>query len=108
MHDTDVEPQRALVLHPRTRDDLRTAQYELEEAVGLTEALDLVPVHSEIVPLREIRANTFFAGGKIEEVKARVSAESADVVVVNASDSAISQAKYQMFTYKQSYKMLNF
>jgi len=88
---TDVAPQRALVLHPRTQFGAATADYELEEAIGLTEALDLVPVGGEIVPLREIRANTYFAGGKIEEVKGRVAAEDINVVVVNASLSPIQQ-----------------
>ena len=68
-----------------------TADYELEEALGLTEALDLVPVGGEIVPLREVRANTYFAGGKIEEVKGRVAAEEINVVVVNAALSPIQQ-----------------
>ena len=91
MIETDVEAQTAWVLHPRGQGGLADAEYEFEEALGLTEALELEALGGEIVPLREIRANTYFAGGKIEEIKARVAADDIDVIVVNASLSPIQQ-----------------
>ena len=91
MIETETRAQRALVLHPRAGSDAATAEYQLEEAMGLTEALELILAGGEVVPLREIRANTYFAGGKIEEVKARVEAEEVDVVVVNSALTPIQQ-----------------
>ena len=91
MLDTDIPLQRAYVLHPRTQGTAHLADYELEEALGLTEALELVATGGEVVPLREVRANTYLAGGKIEEIKAHVAAHDIDVVVINASLSPIQQ-----------------
>jgi len=84
-------PQKAYVLHPRGAGDTAQAEYELEEALGLTEALELDAMGGEVVPLREIRANTYFAGGKIEEVTARIETEGIKVIVVNAALSPIQQ-----------------
>jgi GTP-binding protein HflX len=88
---TGLSPQKAYVLHPRGAGTPHQADYELEEALGLTEALELECSGGEVVPLREIRANTYFAGGKIDEVKAIVEDQNISVIVVNASLSPIQQ-----------------
>ena len=91
MIDTEVAAQRAYVLHPREGHGAEQAEYELEEALGLTEALELDAVGGEIVPIREVRANTYLGGGKIEEVKARIDSDDISVVVVNGQLTPIQQ-----------------
>jgi len=88
----DDTPQRALVLHPRPSSMPQyVADYGVEEAQGLTEALQAIVVDAIIVPLREIRASEYFGKGKVSEVKAMVAADKVDFVVVNSSISPIQQ-----------------
>lgn len=88
----DDTPQRALVLHPRPNTMPQyVADYGVEEAQGLTEALQAIVVDAIIVPLREIRASEYFGKGKVSEIKAMVAAEKVDFVVVNSSISPIQQ-----------------
>ena len=88
----DDTPQRALVLHPRPSTMPQyVADYGVEEAKGLTEALQAIVVDAFIVPLREIRASEFFGKGKVAEIKAIVAAEKVNFVVVNTSISPVQQ-----------------
>lgn len=88
----DDTPQRALVLHPRPSTMPQyVADYGVEEARGLTEALQAIVVDAVIVPLREIRASEFFGKGKVAEIKAIVAGDKIDFVVVNGSISPIQQ-----------------
>lgn len=90
-NETKKPQQRAVVLHvelPSHQSDsslsLRTLNAKLEEAVNLTEALDLNVVHREIIQLRTINPKTFIGKGKLEEVERVLdSSEGADVVIVN-------------------------
>lgn len=84
-----TEKLRALVLHPATRSS--TADYDLEEAVGLAEALGVEIAGREIVPIREIKVANYLGSGKIDEIKARVKGEKSDLVVINAALSPIQQ-----------------
>jgi len=70
----DDTPQRALVLHPRPSTMPQyVADYGVEEAEGLTVALQAVVVGAIIVPLREIRASEYFGKGKVAEIKGKSS-----------------------------------
>ena len=57
--DTPVE--NALVLHPRfgnARDS--DADYDLEEAVGLADALGVDTKEARIIPMRDLKVSNFF------------------------------------------------
>jgi GTP-binding protein HflX len=56
-----VKRDRALVAHPRFA-DIRAADadYDLDEAIGLAEALGVDPVSARIIPIRDIRSSNFF------------------------------------------------
>lgn len=89
---TTPEAERAIVLHPLTAvDPMRDARSRLDEAAGLAEALDLVVVAADVVPVRRIAPGAFFGGGRVEEIKARVEALRAGVVIVDTSLSPVQQ-----------------
>lgn len=96
MIETEVISQRAFVMHARSQQSNSAAAYELEEAIALSEALDLDVVDGEVVNVRDIRPNTFFTGGKVNEVAEIVRRDDIDVVVVNASLSPIQQRNIEM------------
>jgi len=92
MIDQEMKAQQAFIIHPNLLSNRSVdADYDLEEAVGLAEALGVSIACSEIVPIREIKAANFFSGGKIEEVKAHIQAMSIDLIVVNGALSPIQQ-----------------
>ncbi len=91
MIEREHNPEIAIVLHPRGQIGAAQADYNLTEAVGLTEALGVVIAHAMIVPLREVHASKYFGGGKINEIETTIKAESATMVVVNTSLSPIQQ-----------------
>ncbi len=84
-------PDRCIVIHPREQGQNYQAEYELEEAIGLAEALEVELVHAQIVPLRQINAANYLGGGKIAEIDAHIKAFTANMVVVNASLTPIQQ-----------------
>jgi len=86
---TETAKLRALVLHPTLNS--RTAEYDLEEAVGLAEALDVEVTGAELVPIREIKVANYLGSGKIDEIKAQLKATNSDLVVINAALSPIQQ-----------------
>ena len=67
------------------------ADYGVEEAKGLAEALNAQIVDAFIVPLREIRAGEYFGKGKVEEVRAQIKGEDVNLVIVNAAISPVQQ-----------------
>ncbi|MBP7704434.1 MAG: GTPase HflX [Caulobacter sp.] len=91
--DHGVPVQRALVLHPARSSQVaaRDPQARLEEAVGLSLALDLEVVQSLVVPLRERTPATLFGKGKVEELRLLCEVEKIDVVVVDDALSPIQQ-----------------
>jgi GTP-binding protein HflX len=87
---------RALVLHPEIdtgRDgDARDPALALEEAVSLARALpDLDVADSAVVRLRKPDAGRLFGKGKREELKARITAAEADLVLVDGPLSPVQQ-----------------
>ncbi len=91
MLELERQPDVAIVLHPRGQNFAGHAEYDLEEAIGLTEALGVNVGTAKIVPLREIHASKYFGGGKIDEVKDDIRAFEANLVIVNTSLSPIQQ-----------------
>lgn len=89
---TTPEAERAIVLHPVTAvDPMRDPRSRLDEAAGLAEALDLVVVAADLVPLRRIAPGAFFGAGRVEEIKARAEELRAGVVIVDTSLSPVQQ-----------------
>ena len=63
--DTPVE--NALVLHPRFANTrARDADYDLEEAIGLADALGVITKASRIVPVRDLKVSNFFVQVRLQ------------------------------------------
>jgi GTP-binding protein HflX len=88
---------RAVVIVPYLRHgknvttETRNPEARLEEAVGLSRAIDLEIAGSGLVPLAQIRPATFIGTGKVEELAGVVRAEKADLVVVDTALSPVQQ-----------------
>ena len=63
----------------------------LSETLGLSAAIDLDVVWSEIVKLREIRAGTFFGKGIIERMAMIVAEKGAELMIIDADLTPIQQ-----------------
>ena len=85
--------QGAVVIHPdrEGRSRSRDPEARLEEAVGLSEALDLEVRDGIIAPLRRLTPATLFGKGKVEEIGRLVVAVSADVAVVDDALTPVQQ-----------------
>ncbi len=87
-----LKRDRALVAHPRFADNRASdAEHDLDEAIGLAEALGVEPVSARIIPIRDVRSSNFFGGGQIEEMAAAIATESLSLVIVNASLTPVQQ-----------------
>ncbi|MCH8685260.1 GTPase HflX [Pedomonas mirosovicensis] len=85
---------RALVLHPEQRSEgqgPRSVEAELEEAVGLAEAIFLEVVAAESVPIRRARPATLFGPGQVEQLAALVKEREVGLVVINGAVSPVQQ-----------------
>lgn len=92
MLDLEVRIERALVAHPRFADARSgDAEYDLEEAVGLAEALGVAPVEARIVPIREVKVSNYFGSGQIDDMAAAIAALAIDMVIVNGELTPIQQ-----------------
>ncbi len=92
MYDLEVKIDQALVVHPRFSDARSgDADYDLEEAVGLAEALGVASVEARIVPVREVKVSNFFGSGQIDDMAAAIHALALDVVIVNGELTPIQQ-----------------
>ncbi len=88
----DVRVERALVAHPRFSDKRSgDADYDLEEAVGLTEALGAEVGEARIVPIREVQVSNFFGSGQIADMAAAIAGQQLSMVVVNGELTPIQQ-----------------
>ncbi len=79
---------RAYVLHPDLRGAAplsRAPEALLDEAVNLTEALDLNVVGADVVPLVQPRAGWLFGSGKIDELKTVLHGADVELVIVNGA-----------------------
>ncbi|MDB5537530.1 MAG: hflX [Devosia sp.] len=73
--------------------DARKAEFE-----GLAGAIRLDIVFSEVIKVREVKPSTFIGGGHTESLKARVKAEDIDLLLVDASLTAIQQRNLEQET----------
>ncbi len=70
---------------------LRAPAARLEEAVGLTAAIDLEVVASEVVPVKQVRPNTLIGGGAVERLAGDIRLLEVAVVVVDAALTPVQQ-----------------
>ncbi len=91
--DREAPPQGALVIHPERdgRDSSRSAEARLEEAIGLSLALDLETRDAIIVPLRKRTPATLFGSGKVLEIEKLCEDLEVDVVVVDDALTPVQQ-----------------
>ena len=89
-----VEPwlrRRAVAVQPGSTEAARSPSARLEEAVGLTRAIDLDVVEAGIAPLAEIRPATYLGKGKVEEIAGIVKSRAVDLVVMDCPVSPVQQ-----------------
>jgi GTP-binding protein HflX len=87
---------RAIVIEPAlkrdvTGDDPRSPEARLEEAVGLTRAIDLEVAQAGLVTLNDIRPATYIGKGKVDEIAGRVKSTEAGVVIMDCPVSPVQQ-----------------
>ncbi len=84
--------ERALVVVPaRGRDDKRTPEDRLEEAVGLARAIDLDVCETVIARVGRLRPSTYFGSGRVAELAALVRSAGIDVAILDAELSPAQQ-----------------
>jgi GTPase len=97
-----AETGRAIVVEPwirtaarksigRGQASARTPEARLEEAIGLTRAIDLTVVQAGLVTLSDIRPATYIGKGKVDEIAGLVISLSASVVVMDCPVSPVQQ-----------------
>jgi GTP-binding protein HflX len=91
--DREAPPQGVIVIHPQRADRgaPRSAAARLEEAIGLSLALDLVIRDGLVVPLRKREPSTLFGKGKVEEIGKLCEELDADVVVIDDALTPVQQ-----------------
>ncbi|MBE9476694.1 MAG: GTPase HflX, partial [Proteobacteria bacterium] len=84
---------RVSVLHPDiwSRDNRRSAQHSLDEAVSLAHALRLEVAQALVVPLKKPQAGLLFGKGKLEELQATFVAEDIGLVIIDGPVTPIQQ-----------------
>ncbi|MEM8791127.1 MAG: GTPase HflX [Pseudomonadota bacterium] len=83
---------RSIVLSPEIRGiHSRDPSQRLEEAVGLTCAIDLDVLWAESVTLDKQNPATLFGRGKVDDVAGRVAESDAELVIVNSALSPVQQ-----------------
>ncbi|MGB7287112.1 MAG: GTPase HflX [Salaquimonas sp.] len=93
----DQKPERAIVLVPdfQKRSDQpevhRSIEARLEEAVGLTVAINLEVVQTGVIPLKSIRPSTLMGKGKVEEIAGVIKAEEIGLAIIDHSLSPVQQ-----------------
>jgi len=87
-----IKQDRALIAHPRFADNRASdADYDLEEATGLADALGVAPSVARIIPIRDIRSANFFGAGQIDDLAADIAGRELSLLIVNASLSPVQQ-----------------
>ena len=90
---TVISQERALVLHPFRKADRTTRSVEscLEEAIGLTQAINLDVVCADTVRLQRARAGTLFGPGAVETYRPIIAEEKIAVAVIDFPVTPIQQ-----------------
>ena len=84
---------RALVICPDIRgqrNDLPVDE-RLAEAKGLALAIGVEIADAIIIPVREVKPNTLFGAGQVDNIRTACTVEDAELVVVDGALSAIQQ-----------------
>ena len=84
---------RALVVTPdiaRQKTDLAPDE-RLEEACGLALAIGLVVADAQVLPVRQVRPNTLFGSGQVDNLAIACEQHEAELVVVDGALSPIQQ-----------------
>ncbi|WP_051556106.1 GTPase HflX [Nitratireductor aquibiodomus] len=97
----EPDPTRAAVISPVLTSERRAAESSAassraaearhEEAIGLTEAIDLDVAFAEIVSVSTPRPATLLGTGKLEEIAARVEEEAVEVVIIDHPLTPVQQ-----------------
>ncbi len=90
---------RAFVLHPQLphhkasagAPGVRAPEARLEEAVGLTQAIDLEVAEGQVLVVNRPKPATLFGGGAVERLGLAIAAQEIDVVVVDSSLTPVQQ-----------------
>ena len=86
---------RALVILPhilaKSANALRSPEAKLAEAEGLTRAIALDVVHSEVVKLRNVQVSRLLGSGQIERLAGLVAAMEAEVVIIDGPVTPVQQ-----------------
>lgn len=98
--DQREQPTRAGLVIPDVRGHVSQHSIEARKAEfeGLAEAIRLDVLFSEIVKVREVKPATFIGGGHTETLAARVKAEHIELLLVDASLTAIQQRNLETET----------
>jgi len=93
----EQKPERAIVLVPdfQRRSDQpdikRSNAARLEEAIGLTQAINLEVVESGVLPIKSVRPATLMGTGKVEEIAGIIKAQEIGLAIVDHSLSPVQQ-----------------
>ena len=90
-YNEEEPPTRALVVHLSLHEggreyssaEQRSTQADLEEIVGLAQAIELEIVDTAVVSLRTVTPATYLGSGKVAEIKQLVAADDVELVVTN-------------------------
>ena len=86
---------RALVILPhilaKSANALRSPEAKLAEAEGLTRAIALDVVHSEVVKLRNVQVSRLLGSGQIDRLAGLVAAMEAEVVIIDGPVTPVQQ-----------------
>ena len=94
MKANDARDTRALVLHPEFTSDTsrRNAQFALDEAVALTEALPGLEIAgAEIVRVAKPNAGKLFGSGKVRDLAHKIEVEDIDLVLIDGPVTPVQQ-----------------
>ena len=83
----------AYVLYPdlKEKDELRSAEARLDEAVGLARAIDLTIIGAEVVPVREIKPSTYIGRGVMDRLAPMFKEKEIDVVIMDCALTPVQQ-----------------
>ena len=83
----------AYVLYPdlKEKNELRSADARLDEAVGLARAIDLTIIGAEVVPVREIKPSTYIGRGVMDRLAPMFKEKEIDVVIMDCALTPVQQ-----------------
>ena len=91
--DHTVKNETALIVHPvfASQSDAKDAEQALEEACGLTEAINIDIADTMTVNIREVQAGYLFGKGTRENIEGAIKRSKPDVVIINHTLSPVQQ-----------------